>query len=77
MNKKGFFDFEDLIPDMDISPAYILLPLIGAFIGFFTASGGFSYMISGTKFNPGWFTKIFSAVGGAIIGYAIAWWKSD
>lgn len=74
MNKKGFFDFE--MPDFDVEPAFIILPLVGALFGIFTASGGFSYMISGEKFNPGLFTKIFSAAGGAVAGYIMAWYQS-
>lgn len=74
MNKKGFLDFE--WPDFEMEPAMIILPLAGALFGLFTASGGFSYMISGEKFNPGLFTKIFATIGGAIIGYVWAWYGS-
>ena len=55
------FDIETLLP--------ILLALLGAFVAFFTASGGFSSMVTGESFNPGLFTKIASAIGGALIGY--------
>lgn len=65
MNKKGFLDF-----DMDIE---MLLPvglaLIGAFVAYFTATGGFSVYVTGESFDPGFLIKIASAVGGAVIGF--------
>ena len=69
-------DWDDLMPDIDLEPAYLILPLTGAIFGLFTASGGFSYMISGEQFNPGIWTKIFATVGGAIAGYMWAWFAT-
>ena len=54
-----------LFDNFEINPASAVLAVVGAFIGFFTASGGF--MSSG--FNPGAFVKIASALGGAVIGF--------
>ena len=70
-------DLDDLIPDWDLPWHYLILMLCGALFGLFTASGGFSFMISGEKFNPGMLTKIISTVGGAVIGYIIAWRWGD
>ena len=72
MNNKGFIDLE--WPDFDVEPAMFILPAVGALFGLFTASGGFSYMISGETFNPGIFTKIVATVGGAIAGYVWAFY---
>lgn len=71
------FDFEDLIPDWDLPWHYFILMGCGALFGLFTASGGFSSMMTGEQFNPGIFAKIVSAVGGAIAGYVVAWKFSD
>lgn len=64
MNKKGFIDFDD------ISPAMVLLPVVGLAIGFFTASGGFF----GADFHPPFIYKLGAAIGGAVIGLAVAWY---
>lgn len=73
MNKKGFLDFdfemESFVP--------IGLALFGAFIAYFTASGGFSSMLSGTEYNPGLATKIFSALGGGVIGYVWGYYMTN
>lgn len=59
------FDF-----DMDVEMLVpIGLALLGAFIAFFTASGGFSSMVTGEHFNPGIVTKVISAIGGGVIGW--------
>lgn len=65
MNKKGFLDF-----DMDIES---LLPfglaILGAFVAYFTATGGFSSYVTGEAFDPGLLIKVASAVGGGAIGF--------
>ena len=70
MNKKGFIelDQDQIIP--------IGLAILGGMVAIFTASGGFSYMISGEQFNPGIFTKIAATVGGAIAGYIWAFYAT-
>ena len=59
------FDFDFEIESF----APILLALIGAIMGWFTASGGFSEMVSGTEFviPIGW--KLMAGLGGGVIGW--------
>lgn len=53
------FDNEFLLP--------IALALVGAFVAFFTCSGGFSSWPEGT--GPGMITKLAVTAGGAAIGF--------
>ena len=67
MNKKGFIDLDDF------EPAMIILPVVGAVIGLFTASGGFSGAFTGGSFNPGLPTKVIATLLGGLIGFIFAY----
>jgi len=71
MNRKGFIDFDEF------SPGMILLPIIGALMGIFTASGGFSGMFSDVETTTSLGTKLISAIGGAVIGFIVAYFMSN
>ena len=65
MNKKGQFDLE--LDESWIMP--IVLGVLGAFVGLFTAAGGFSAVMSANEgWNPSLATRLGAAIGGFVIG---------
>ena len=54
-----------MFDEFEIKPISLILAAIGAFIGLFTANGGFNQ----AGFDPGAFVKLASAIGGGLIGF--------